>query len=220
MNRILRFAVAICVAVPMFAADLGKYSKWADSAQGYFLTREERKQWEGVANEAAAEKFVSEFVTRRAPDFATEVAKRVEMADKYLTLGNRPGSQTLRGKVIVLFGPPSAMDVAKREKTTTKRDNPIMADALSNAGSTGGGRSSSDSASTLGGGSISTSTGIRSFTITFTGDSVVKTIDKPSVTFVIDADAATGKDEFPTRSAAKEADESFELAARASIVKK
>lgn len=217
MTRILRFAVALCVAIPMFAADLGKYSKWADSPQGYFLTREERKQWGALTTEAEAAKFVEEFLAKREPNFAAEVAKRVEMADKYLTLADRKGSQTLRGRVIVLFGPPAAMDVAKRAKTNTKRDNPLMAGALSNVGSAAAGGRNSEPTSPSG--SISTATGIRTYSITFTGDAIAKVIDQKSVTFVIDADAATGRDEFASRSAGKEAEEYFELAARASIVK-
>lgn len=219
MNRILRFAAAALVALPMFAADLGKFSKWADSPQGYFMTKAERQQWEALATEADAETFVKEFLAKRSPGFAAEVAKRAEQADKYLTVADRPGSQTLRGKVIVLFGPPSAMDVANRSKTTTKRDNPIMAGALSNAGGIGTTGRGGDS-TTPTGSAISTTQGIRVYSITFSGDATAKTIDKPSVTFIIDADSATGKDEWASRSAGKEAEELFELAARASIVKK
>ncbi len=219
MNRILRLAAALFVAVPMLAADLGKYSKWADSPQGYFLTREERQQFEALTTEADAATFVAEFLAKREPGFAAEIAKRAEMADKYLTIADRSGSQTLRGKVVVLFGPPSGMSISDRAKTSTKRDNPVMAGALSNAGATSGGGRSGDSITPTGS-SISTSTGIRSYSITFSGDTVARAIDKQTVTFVIDADAATGKDEFSSRSAGKEAEEYFELAARASIAKK
>ena len=218
MNRVLRFVAVLCVAVPMFAADLGKYSKWADSPQGYFLTRDERKEWQALTSEADAAKFVEAFLAKRDPGFAAEVAKRAEQADKYLTLADRPGSQTIRGKVIVLFGPPAGLNVASRTKTNTKRDNPAMAGALSNiGGSSAGGRTEDTTAPA---GSMSTASGIRTYTITFSGDAVAKTIDRPSVTFNIDADAATGRDEFPSRTAQKEAEEYFELAARASIVKK
>lgn len=219
MNRILRLAAALVVAVPMLAADLGKYSKWADSPEGYFLTREERQQFETLTSEADAAKFVAEFLAKREPNFASEIAKRAEMADKYLTIADRAGSQTLRGKVVVLFGPPSGMSISDRAKTNTKRDNPVMAGALSNAGAVSGGGRSGDSITPIGS-SIATSMGIRSYSITFSGDAVANTIDKQTVTFVIDADAATGKDEFSSRSAGKEAEEYFELAARASIVKK
>jgi len=220
MSAILRFAAMLLVAVPLFAADLGKYSKWADSPQGYFLTRAERQQWQALASEAGAETFVADFLAKREPDFAARIAERAAMADKYLTLAGRPGSQTLRGKLVVLFGPPSAMNIANHTKTSTKRDNPIMAGALSNAGGMGTGSGNKSDSTTPTGSSLSTATGIRSYSITFSGDALVKAIDHQTVTFIIDADAATGKDEFPTRTAAKEAEDYFELAARASIVKK
>jgi hypothetical protein len=119
----------------------------------------------------------------------------------------------------VLFGPPSGLNISNRSNTTTKRDNPIMAGALSNAGGIGSTGRGGDS-TTPTGGSISTSQGVRVYSITFSGEATTKTIDKQSVTFIIDADAATGKDEWASRSAGKEAEELFELAARASIVKK
>lgn len=219
MNRMLRFAVALIVAVPVLAADLGKHGGWADSPQGYFLTRAERQQWEALTSEDDAARFIADFLAKRESDFAAEVTKRAEMADKYLTLAERPGSQTLRGKVVVLFGPPSAMNIANHAKTSAKRDNPIMAGALSNAGGVSSSGRSGD-ATTPTGGSIATATGVRMYSITFSGDTVANAIDKPNVTFVIEADAATGKDGFASRSAAKEAEEYFELAARASIVKK
>ncbi|HEV7240395.1 MAG TPA: GWxTD domain-containing protein [Thermoanaerobaculia bacterium] len=219
MNRIFRFAVATLVALPMFAADLGAFSKWPDSPQGYFMTKAERQQWEALTTEADAGKFVKEFLGKREPGFAAEVAKRAEQADKYLTIADRPGSKTLRGKVVVLFGPPSGLNISNRSNTTTKRDNPIMAGALSNAGGIGSTGRGGDS-TTPTGGSISTSQGVRVYSITFSGEATTKTIDKQSVTFIIDADAATGKDEWASRSAGKEAEELFELAARASIVKK
>ena len=104
------------------------------------MTKEERQQWQALASEADAEKFVTGFLAKREPGFAAEIAKRAQQADKYLTIADRPGSQTLRGKVVVLFGPPSGLNISNRAATTTKRDNPIMAGALSNAGSVGGGR--------------------------------------------------------------------------------
>lgn len=222
MTRTRLFAVAtILLAMPLLAADLGKYKDWDQSPQGYFMTKAEHEQWKAVASEADAEKFVNEFLAKRDAGFADEVKKRAEMADKYLTLSNTPGSKSLRGKVIVLFGPPSAMDVANRTKTSTKRDNPLVSDAISNSGSIGsggGGGRGNDSPTNLGA-SMSTAQGIRTYTITFSGDATTKTIDKPSVTFVIEADASTGKDGWASRSAGKEAEDLFELMARYSIKK-
>ena len=221
MKHVIRFAVAMLVALPLLAADLGKYNDWDQSPQGYFMTKAERAHWEQVQTAADAEKFVAEFLAKRDPKFAADVAERAAQADKHLTVGKTPGSKSLRGKTIVLFGPPSGLAISDRAKTSTKRDNPAMAGILSNTGSGsggGGGRMGNDSTSALGT-SISTSQMIRTYSITFSGDATKKTVDKESVMFVIDVDPVTGKDEFASRSAGKAAEEMFELVARASIKK-
>lgn len=219
MNRIrTTFAfAALLLALPLLAADLGKFTNWGDSPEGYFMTRAEREEWKAIGNSADAEKFVSGFLAKRDPGFSAEVAKRAEMADKYLSLAGTQGSKTLRGKVVILFGPPSAMDVAARTKTDTKRDNPFVSGALSNANGGGGGGGRGGDAPANTGGSMSTATGFRTYSITYSGDAAAKVIDKPSVVFVIDADNVTGKDEWPSRSAGKESEDYFELAARKSI---
>ena len=212
------FALAVMLTVtPLLAADLGKYENWNESPAGYYMTRAEREQWSKLTNEAEAAKFVEDFLAKRDPGFSAEVKKRAEMADKYLAVGKTPASKTLRGKVIILFGPPSGVNVTERIDKDVKRDSPAMADVHSNAGSFGGGGKSDDSANY--GGSISTSRGVRVYSITFTGDFVAKTLDRKDVTFIIDADQTTGKDRIASRAAAKDAEEYFERVAQASIKK-
>lgn len=215
-----RFALVLFAALPLAAADLGKYNDWDKSPQGYFMTRDERAQWERLTSAADAETFVAAFLAKRDPKFAAEVADRAAQADKYLTVGKTQGSKSLRGKAVILFGPPASLGISERAKTTTKRDNPIMAGALSNAGGAGGGGTrTGDDAATGVGSSTSTMQTVRTYSITFSGDATKKTIDRESVMFVIDVDPATGKDQFASRSAGKAAEEMFELAARASIRK-
>jgi GWxTD domain-containing protein len=217
MRRICSLAVAIALlSLPLFAgANLGSYNDWPDTPHGYFLTKAEREQWAKLTTEAEAAKFVEEFVAKRGPDFVAEVKKRAEMADKHLTIGKTPGSKTLRGKIIVLFGPPSGIDVSQRTDTSTKRDNPAVASAMSNISSVGapGGEEASL------GGAMSTSSLIRTYSITFSGPEIAKTFDMKDVTFVVEADAATGQDRFAGRSKEKEGQEFLEKQARASIRK-
>jgi len=220
MLRICKIAVALLViAAPLLAANLGKLKDWEESPQGYFLTKEERAQWSKLTSDEEAERFVADFLARRDPGFAAEIAKRAEMADKHLTIGGTKGSKTLRGKVVILFGPPSGLSVQPRAKSNVKRDNPIMAGALSNAGGAGAAGAGRDADTGGTGGSIATAQDINTYTITFSGDATTKTIDKPSIRFVIEADVSTGKDEFASRSAGREAEQLFELVARASIKK-
>jgi GWxTD domain-containing protein len=219
MRRITSLALVFAfLAVPVLAADLGKYTDWNESPAGYFMTKAEREQWSALTSEAAAAKFVEEFLAKRGPDFAAEVKKRAEQADKYLTIGKLPASKTLRGRLIVLFGPPSGINVSDRTDTSTKRDNPVTAGALSNIGSTGGGGKGDGDGTNLGSG-VSTANLVRTYSITFSGPEIAQTFDVKDLTFVVEADAATGKDRFAGRTKDKEGQELMEKQARASIKK-
>ena len=218
MRRISILAVAAFLAVTsLSAANLGTFKDWDESPEGYFMTKAEREQWAQLTSEADAAKFVEEFRAKRDAGFSEEVKKRAEQADKYLTIGKIKGSKSLRGKVIVLMGPPSGLNVSTSTKTDTKRDNPAMAGALSNiSGNAGSGGRNGEAGSASG--SIGTGTEIRTFVISFDG-AAAKAVDRTKVTFTIEADGATGKDRFATRDGEKEAQAVFELAARASIKK-
>ena len=92
--------------------------------------------------------------------------------------------------------------------STFKRDNPIVAGALSNVGTPGVESRSGDAGSTPHDTSAATHTLIRTYTMTF-GDR----------TFIVEADGATGRDSFPSRSEAQKAEREIERAANASIKK-
>ena len=217
MRRISHLAVAALFAVTSaYAADLGRYKDWNGSPAAYFMTPAEQEQWTQVTTEDEAAKFVAGYWSRREPGFEKEVTERIARADKYLTIGKTPGSKSLRGKVIVLFGPPSGMDVSDRTNRNVKRDNPAMAGALSNLGTTGGGIPKQDQRSVAS--SIGTANVIRTYALSYSGPPA-HLVDRKDMTFIIEADAATGRDAFATRSGAKDAAELFELAAWASLKK-
>ena len=75
--------------------------------------------------------------------------ERVAIADKYFSAGKVKGSETLRGKVIIVFGPPSAIDKSAGRgsmgKGTTGEDarysdsNASVSNPLSNVGAGGAG---------------------------------------------------------------------------------
>ena len=109
-------AVLLLIAAPAFAADLGKYAAWGDSPPAYFMTPAERAEWGQVRNEQEAAAFVSRFDERRGPDFEREVAERAKAADERLTVGTTPGARTLRGKIVILLGPPASCSVTQRRK--------------------------------------------------------------------------------------------------------
>src|SRR5439155_23023455 len=117
MRRFLPSIAIMALLVPsLMAGGLSKYKDWPSSPQGYFMTSAERADWKAnVKTDDEAEQFVNKFLASRGPGFAEDVAKRAEMADKHLTIGSLPASRTLRGKIVILLGPPSAFNVAGRE---------------------------------------------------------------------------------------------------------
>jgi GWxTD domain-containing protein len=87
-----------------------KYKSWDKSPEAYFLTSEEKAKWKNVKTDGEAEKFVADYFARRDPDLKAKLAERIAVADKYFSAGKVKGSETLRGKVIIVFGPPSQLD--------------------------------------------------------------------------------------------------------------
>src|SRR5579863_1025525 len=101
--KIALAAIVLLLPALANAERSSKYKEWSSSPEAYFMTRADREQWAAVKTDGEAEQFIKSFEAARKPGFAEEVAKRVQVADKYLTVGKTPGSRTLRGKVIILF---------------------------------------------------------------------------------------------------------------------
>jgi GWxTD domain-containing protein len=216
-NRLLLAIVALLIAPTLFARGLGKYKDWDQSPQGYFMTKPERDQWQAVKTEDDAEKFVNAFLANRPATFVQNVADRAAQADKYLTIGKLQGSKTIRGKVVILLGPPQGLDVSTTTKTSTKRDSPAASDAISNVGS--GVDSGGKSEGTTGlGSSIGTVSTSRLYHFTYSGDAAKK-VDRNKIEVTVEADPYTGKDRVAGRDEATELDQVFELAARNSLKK-
>jgi len=83
------------------------------SKVSYIITKEERKIFLELPDEEK-EKFREEFWKRRDPDseteeneFKTEYFKRLERAEEIFMGEGKPGWLTDRGRIYVLFGPPS-----------------------------------------------------------------------------------------------------------------
>lgn len=105
-----------------------QFKEWPASPEAYFLTSEEKLQWKSVKDDARAQEFVAKYYARRSPDLAKILKERIEVADKYFSAGKVKGSETLRGKVIILFGPPSeirqtASDGSMGRPATSERAN-------------------------------------------------------------------------------------------------
>jgi GWxTD domain-containing protein len=217
MKRVLLAVLAVVVAVPLFAGVSSKFKDWSNSPQGYFMTKAEKAQWSAINTDADAQAFVDKFVASRGGDaWTAEVAKRAEMADRYLTVSKTPGSKSLRGKAVVLFGPPTSMTVTDASDLHTTRDNPAMASAMTSGGA-------SDSGSKGGGaGGAAGSSGPESFGSELVTGHAIRNFDMGfaavpggavNVTFI--ADVQSGKDR--VAKGMKELEAAFDRAAETSI---
>jgi GWxTD domain-containing protein len=214
MTRIIRFAAALLIALPLFAGQLGKYWDWPQSPQGHFMTKAERAEWTTLTSEADAEKFIATFLAKRDPQFAANVAKAVENANKYLTVGDTPGSQSLRGKIVILLGPPSSMDVSAKKSRSGGRSASSEAMA-SMGGSEGTGPSIADVADVdqRSGMDSPADSGIKRYTLTYGAEQLPT---KKGASFVVEVNSRTGKEKMDKRALA-EAEKIFAAAAEASI---
>lgn len=207
-------AVLCAAALTAQAGDLKKFRNWDDSPQGYFMTADERTAWKAVRSDAEAETFVAEFLAKRGGDaFAAEVAKRAEMADKYLSIGKVKGSTMLRGKVIILLGPPASMNVSN---ATVKSggSNGLGADAYQNVGSSGMQSMSDSDPGGIGRGGSSRS--LKLYNFTYSGKAVAPLAVK-EYTIDVEVDAGNGKDRLQSGKKMNELQQLFDAAAAASI---
>ena len=219
MRKPLLLVAVLLLAVPAFAR-LSKYKDWASSPEGYFMTKAEHEQWSKLDTDADAEKFIADFRARRPDTFEKEVADRAANADKYLTIGKTEGSKSLRGKVVILLGPPSHIDIAEQQVTnSSKRDNPMIAGLMSNMNSaeSGGGKGGGDSNNSMGN-TISTSTVVRIMHFNYQGP-IAKTADRKQIDINVEIDPVSGKDHSQSRSDEKDLDTIFELVAQSWIKK-
>ncbi len=143
MKKTLASLALLFAASAVFGDGLSKkYKTWDKSPEAYFLTNGERVRWKRVRTDADAQNFVLDYKARRGPDFEKMLADRIAIADKYFSSGETKGSETLRGKVIIVFGPPSSIEKEPRKAGKANADlsrvNSVDAkgegSALSNSG--------------------------------------------------------------------------------------
>jgi GWxTD domain-containing protein len=220
-TRLLCIALMLAASA-LFAGSLDKYKDWPNSPQGYFMTAAERADWKAnVKSDADAEEFVKKFLAKRDAGFAADVAQRADAADKHLTVSGRKGSTTLRGKLIILLGPPTSFSVADRE---VKGNISGTADMYSNIGSGGGGRSSALSPNVGDMAMAANSRGMsgdafKDYTFTYAADRLPVKQAK-DFTVVVEVRAGDGTDRVIDHKAAAQLDALFEQAAAARIVTK
>lgn len=191
----------LLLAPTAFAAGLAKYKDWPSTPVAYFMTKAERARWSAIQSDAEAETFVNDYLTSRGPGFADEVAKRAAMADKYLTVGKTPGSKSLRGKTVIVLGPPLKIGTAKRElKGNASGTAAASLQATGDGGPTVGNMAAAADRSAMMGGAV-----------------IDYTFEYSDKVVVLEVNPTTGADRFADRKAAAKFDDLIELAALASI---
>lgn len=112
------------------ASDAAVDEKWADGPVRFLMTKSERAEWQRLSDAAARAGFVTVFWQRRDTtpetpenEFRTEFERRVVFADSRFAQGEKGGSETDRGMVFVLMGPPSYVGSALLKI----EDDPIQA---------------------------------------------------------------------------------------------
>ncbi len=190
--RSVLLLLSIAAVLPAFGASPDP-KDWQNSPQGYFMTKAERQEWSAIQTQEEARRFIDQFLARRGPGFAAGVSARAAKADKYFTVGKFPGSKTLRGKAVIVLGPPSTMDVNEAEGNIMQHTSSVHH----------GGSLRSEP---MGGGYI-----VKDYHLVYTS------APGGPIDVTISSDSNTGKDEPRDRSDAKQLDAAFEAAAQASI---
>jgi GWxTD domain-containing protein len=88
--------------------------RWAEGAIRFLMTTAEKERWKRTSDPVARAEFVAEFWKERDPtpetpgnEYREEIERRVAFADARFGEGETKGSETDRGMVFVLMGPPS-----------------------------------------------------------------------------------------------------------------
>lgn len=228
-RRILPLAavVALLVVPSLLAGGLSKYKDWPSSPQGYFMTAAERAEWKAnVKTDAEAEQFVQKFLASRGPGFADEVAKSAAVADQRLTVGKRPGSRTLRGKIVILLGPPSAFSIASRE---LQGGHSSSLGGITGGGASAGGNFGKGGGNSFGDKGASVSdvvdaanqsamavSSVNDYTFTYAADKLPGKAAQP-LQIVVEVNPGDGSDRINDRKLAAQLDDVFEAVAAARL---
>jgi GWxTD domain-containing protein len=211
-----RFAAVVVISffsTSIFAATLSqRYKDWAHSPQAYFMTKEDRAEWSKLKDDAEAEKFINDFVAKRGGDaFVSEVERNVAQANKYLTLGKTPGSETVRGKMMIVLGPAAPTAATKKKRSGDVRMAPT-ADGMS-GGERGPGIESMQAASN---GPGNSTVYVTEYTYTYPAAALPAAYGK-QLTVKVEVDPDQGRDRFSSLGADRELDKVYEMAAQAKL---
>src|SRR5712692_2839206 len=107
VRRTLIVVAGLAIAA-LATAQLTKYKDWAKSPDAYFLTPEERQEWSKIGSDTDAEQFIAAYWAKRGGErFKAEIARRIAAADEQFKMRRQKGSESARGRLLIVLGGPS-----------------------------------------------------------------------------------------------------------------
>jgi GWxTD domain-containing protein len=114
-NLLIASILAAAVATSTFAALSPAKADWGKGPVQHIMTAEDKAAWKAVQTDAEADEFIALFWARRDPtpatprnEFHEEFDARVKTADDSFSHGRTRGSMTDPGRMLVVFGAPTA----------------------------------------------------------------------------------------------------------------
>jgi GWxTD domain-containing protein len=110
---------------PQAQESTSPYSKWLNEDVVYIIDDAERAAFQRLTTDEEREKFIEQFWERRNPTpgspenaFKEEHYRRIAFANKHFaTLSGKPGWQTDRGHIYIVYGPPDEIDSHPKDTT-------------------------------------------------------------------------------------------------------
>src|SRR3954451_9223405 len=114
-NFLIAAILTAATATSVFAALSPAKADFGKGPAQYIMTAEEKAAWKNIQTDAAADEFIALFWARRDPtpatprnEFREDFETRVKMADAQFSHGRVNGSMSDPGRMLILFGPPTA----------------------------------------------------------------------------------------------------------------
>jgi GWxTD domain-containing protein len=112
---------------------------WSKSPEAYFLTSDEKSEWQGLRSRENRQEFIDRYWLKRDPspgtpgnEFHDLVLNRIRTADARYRIEKTPGSRTAQGFVFIVFGTPARVQEqraqapeAPRNPTAGAPNNPV-----------------------------------------------------------------------------------------------
>jgi GWxTD domain-containing protein len=97
-------------------AESSSYDRWLNQEAVYIIGDEERAAFQKLTSDEERERFIQQFWERRNPNpgspqntFKEEHHRRIAFANQHFAT-SRPGWETDRGRIYIMYGPPDEID--------------------------------------------------------------------------------------------------------------